>query len=314
MSTIITLTLNPSVDVFLAVSEVVADRKLRSARPIYEPAGGGIRVSRAIRHLNGTSLALFTSGGTTGITLAELLRRQSIDSVGISIAEETRQNVNVTATASGKEYRFLVPGPSLGIDEWQHALRVIGAVSPRPKYVVASGSLPSGAPADFYARVARLATKNDFRLIVDTTGEPLRHALGAGTYLIKPNVRELEYISGERVIGIDHAETVARTLIARSSVEVIVVSLGTEGALVVERGGVTRINAPDVPVVSRIGAGASMVGGMTLALSRGWNLVESVRYGVAAGSAATMMQGHQLCRYEDTERLYQEVGARVAVV
>src|SRR5690348_709509 len=118
MSTIVTLTMNPALDVFLEVPRVEPELKMRTSRPIYRAGGGGINVSRAIRHLGGRSIALFPAGGATGDMIVTLLRRESIEVDFIRIAEPTREDINVTERSTGREYRFIVPGPELGIDDW----------------------------------------------------------------------------------------------------------------------------------------------------------------------------------------------------
>lgn len=301
-ATILTLTMNPALDIFFEVPRMEPHRKLRTSRPTCRAGGGGINVSRAIRHLRGTSVALFPSGGSTGEQLAALLQRESIATNCVRIADTTREDINVSETSTGREYRFVTPGPELSIDEWQHCLRAIKSVAPRPDYVVASGSLPPGVPVDFFARLAGLALQEGFRLIVDTSGEALRHAAVKGTFLLKPNVRELAATAGtEPGSGI---EEMARMLVEKNGVEAVVVSAGAGGAVLVGRQKTLRIPAPVVPTVSRIGAGDSMVAGIVLALARGKALDDAVRFGVAAGTAAVMTQGHDLCSYDDTERLF----------
>lgn len=296
--------MNPALDMFIEVAKVEPDHKLRASRPACRAGGGGINVSRAIKHLRGTSVALFPSGGSTGEMIATLLQRESIATNCVRVADPTRESINVTETSTAREFRFIVPGPDLDIDEWQHCLQALKSISPRPDYVVASGSLPPGVPVDFFARLARLAIEMRFRLIVDTSGEPLQHAAAKGTFLLKLSLRELAAIAGAAVIGSNGIEEVARLLVERDGVDAVVVSAGAAGAILVDRHHTLRIAAPVVPIVSRIGAGDSMVGGITVALARGDSLEDSVRYGVAAGTAAVMTTGHRLCTYEDTERLF----------
>lgn len=301
---ILTLTMNPALDLFLEVPRVEPDRKLRTLRPTYRAGGGGINVSRAISHLRGRSIALFPAGGATGEMITTLLERESIETICVRIADPTRENVNVTETSSGREYRFILPGPDLGVDEWQHCLRTIESMSPKPEYVVASGTLPPGVPVDFFARLAGVALRRGFRLIVDSSGEALRHAAVKGTYILKPNLRELSMTTGVEEISGEGITEVARLLVERNGVEAVVVSAGASGAILVDRHHVLRIGAPVVPIASRIGAGDSMVAGMVVALARGDCLDDAVRYGVAAGTAAVMTPGHRLCTLEETERLY----------
>lgn len=308
MPSILTLTMNPALDVFLESPHLNPNGKLRCAKPVYIPGGGGINVSRAIRRLGGESVALFPAGGAVGNRVIELLARESIATNVVRIAEETRENVNVLEEDTRLEYRFIVPGPQLGIEEWRHVLRAVHSLTPPPDYLVASGSLPPGTPVDFYARLATLCAERGIRLIVDTSGAPLRHAGGKGTFLIKPNVGELMLASGSDGLVSDGAVAVAATtLVDTGRSDVVVVSAAAGGAILVDRDGTRRIPAPVVPIGSRVGAGDSMVAGITTALARGWRLDDAVMFGVAAGSAAVMTQRHELCRLADTERLFLQV-------
>lgn len=307
MPHILTLTMNPALDVFLETPRLTPDVKLRCTAPIYLPGGGGINVSRAIHRLGGNSIALFPAGGAVGNRLVELLTRESIAMNVVHIAEETREDVNVIEAETGLEYRFVVPGPQLGIDEWKYLLAAVRSVKPHPDYVVASGTLPPGVPVDFYGRLAALCDELGMRLIVDTSGEALRHTGGKGTFLMKPNVDELMVAAGNGEPSDAAVAKAAQALVDAGRSEVVVVSAGSGGAIVADSHGARHIAAPVVPIGSRVGAGDSMVAGIAAALATGSNVDDAVMYGVAAGSAAVMTRRHELCRLDDTTRLYNEL-------
>ena len=177
---IVTLTMNPAVDLSAAVDRVVADRKLRCGEPVREAGGGGINVARAVRRLGGEALALFPAGGPAGDLLKELLFGEGVPFVAIRTDGWTRENVNVSERETGKQFRFVLPGPSLEAAEWERCLETLSELEPFPRLLVVSGSLPPGVPPDFYARVARLVRSAGSRMILDTSGEPLRLAAQAG--------------------------------------------------------------------------------------------------------------------------------------
>ncbi|HEX9160178.1 MAG TPA: 1-phosphofructokinase family hexose kinase [Thermoanaerobaculia bacterium] len=306
MKTIVTLTMNPALNMFLEVPRVVAGRKLRCETPVYGAGGGGISVSRAIRRLGGTSTAIFPAGGATGDLLIDLLRRETIPVNAVHVTEPTRQDVSVLERATGNDFRFFVPGPDLAANEWEQCLRAVRSLDPVPDIVVASGTLPPCVPVDFYGRVAAIARDIGFKLIVDTSGEPLRYAAAEGTYLLKPNVAEVALITGG-AISQTIIEAAARAIVATFRAHAVVISAGPAGAMLVDGRGLRRIAAPVVPVASKAGAGDSMVAGIAVALARGWDLDNAVEFGVAAGSAAVMATGHQLCRREDAEMLFERM-------
>jgi 6-phosphofructokinase 2 len=307
---IATLTMNPAIDKSSAVEQVVAEWKLRCDPPGYEPGGGGLNVSRAIHKLGGDSLAAYTAGGLSGKMLANLLDGEGLKHQTIAIDGLTRESLTILEKSTGQQYRFGMPGPTLQEAEWQRCLEAISELLPQVDYLVASGSLPPGAPLDFYGRIARLAKEHRTRLIVDTSGEALRLAVAEGVFLIKPNLREFAELTGQELQDELQKERLAQELVANQKSEVVVVSLGAAGVLVATAEGAERVRAPLVPIKSKVGAGDSTVAGMVFALSRGQSWREAVRFGVAAGAAAVMTPGTELCRREDTERLYEQIMQR----
>lgn len=310
MKVIATLTMSPTIDVNTSIDYVVAERKLRCGPPSYEPGGGGINVSRAIRKLGGESVSLYTSGGPTGQMLETLLDQEALNHRPIPMKDWIRQNLIVMEESTNRQFRFGMPGPNLEDQEWKRCLDEFSALDPKPDYIVASGSLPAGMPQDFYARLARLAKELSSRIIVDTSGEALRLAVREGVYLIKPNLRELGEITGEKFEDEAQQEALASELVRSGQSEVVVVSLGAAGALLASSEGIERIQSPTVPIRSKVGAGDSMVAGIVLSLARGMSAREAVLFGVASGTAAVMTPGTELCRREDTEKLYERMISR----
>ena len=305
MQRIITLTMNPTIDKSTTVDNVLAERKLRCQAPSFEPGGGGINVSRAIMKLGGTSLAVYAAGGPPGDMLVELLEQEGLEHDRINIEGWTRENLTVYEETSAQQFRFGMPGPEMRQEEWGRCLEKLRNVDPKPVYLVASGSLPPGVPEDFYGRVAAIARRDGARFVVDTSGGALAKAVEEGVFLVKPNLRELSHLAGREIENEAHQEDVAREIIEKEKSEVVIISLGAAGALLVTQEGSRRFRAPTVPIKSKVGAGDSMVGGIVLALAQGESLQGAVRMGVAAGAAAVMTPGTELCRKEDTERLYR---------
>jgi 6-phosphofructokinase 2 len=169
---------------------------------------------------------------------------------------------------------------------------------------VASGSLPPGVPEDFFARLALIAKQVNAKLVVDTSGKALQEAVKVGVFLIKPNLGELSNLYGKETLTPEELPLAARSIINQGGCEMMVISMGGAGAMLVTKEAQYIIKPPPVTVKSTVGAGDSMVGAMVLALSEGFLLEDVLRYGVAAGTAATMNYGTELCKKEDTERLF----------
>lgn len=302
---IVTLTMNPAIDKSSSVGNVVAERKLYCTAPRFEPGGGGINVCRAIKKLGGEALALYPSGGPTGQMLQFLFDQEGLTHRPVPVKGWSRESLSVLEESTGQQYRFGMPGPELSDVEWRQCLDELLNIKPTPDYIVASGSLPPGVPPDFYAQVVRMGKDMNAKVIVDATGEALSLALKEGVFLIKPNIREFRDLVGQDVKEESQIKVAARTFVENGQSEVVVISLGASGALMVSKDVVEHIVPPAVPIISKVGAGDSTVAGIVLSLSLGWTLKEAVRFGIAAGAAAVMTPGTELCRKEDTERLYQ---------
>lgn len=307
MQTVVTLTMNPALDKSASVSHVAPEIKMRCYDVAYDPGGGGINVSRAVMNMGGASTAVFPIGGGNGDLLLSLVEEQGVSARTVPVSGMTRDNFTAFDEASGMQFRFNAPGAAMSDDESASVLALIEGLS--PAYLVASGSLPPGVPDDFYTQVAELAKSMGARLVLDTSGDPLRASLkSGGIYLLKPNMRELEQLYGDRIANEQEQEAAAMRLVTEGIAELVAVSLGAAGVLYATAdNGVGRMRAPTVPIRSKVGAGDSMVAGMVYALANDMPTLEAIRYGVAAGSAAVMTDGTQLCRGEDVKRLYAKL-------
>jgi 6-phosphofructokinase 2 len=308
MQKIITVTMNPAVDKSAAVPDVVAERKLRCVDPRREPGGGGINVARAIRKLEGEATAIYPAGGPTGEILTDLLEVERIASERVDVEAWTRENLTIFEESTERQYRFGMPGARIQEADWRACLtRIEGADA--PDYVVASGSLPPGVPEDFYAQASRTAKRTGARFVLDASGAALREAASEGVFLLKPNAREFGELVGETVESEEQQEKLARGLIERGSCEVLVLSLGAAGVLLATRDRLERVRSPSVRIRSKVGAGDSMLAAIVLGLARGQNVRGAVCFGVAAGAAAVMTPGTELCRREDVHRLHARLMA-----
>ncbi len=307
MASIATLTLNPAIDKSATVDRVVPDDKLRCENPIREPGGGGINVARAVDQLGGDAHALYTSGGPIGTILERLLDDIHLHHTPLPVEDDTREHLIVSETTSDRQYRLGMPGPELTQNELTECLDTLRALDPSPDYLVASGSLPPGLPDTAYTRIADVARELNARALLDTSGPALQEAVDAGWYLLKPNLRELEQLSGTVLKNNEQRTEAARAFIDRGWCEVMVLSMGASGALLVTPDRADHIHSPAVLIQSRVGAGDSMVGGLTLALAREHDLKAAAQFGVAAGAAAVMTPGTELCQRADTETLFDRI-------
>jgi 6-phosphofructokinase 2 len=304
---IVTLTINPAIDIFVNVDRVEPIHKLRCSPPKREPGGGGINVARVAHRLGADVSAIYPIGGQIGRLLQRLVEREDIASLVTPSHVETRENFTAYDERTGEQYRFVLPGSRLHRAEWEAVLDKLAALAAPPKYVVASGSVPPGAPDDFFARVARHAKSLGARSVIDTSGAALAAALDEGVTVIKPNLIELmEFVAAP--LDTDELRIAAcRQLAANGRAEIVALTLGEQGALLVTADRAWRALPLAIEAVSTVGAGDSFLGGLVAALASDKPLEQAFRVAVAAASAAIMMPGTGLCQPQDVERLLPEV-------
>jgi 6-phosphofructokinase 2 len=300
---ILTVTLNPCIDKSSTVEKIKPESKLRCTEVVNEPGGGGINVSKALKKLEAPSVALFPAGGHNGNMLCSLLKEEGILFHAVDTKVETRENWIVLENSTVNQYRFTFPGREVLEETIKTLVDQIRSFT--PEYVIASGSLPPGLPDYFYGLIVKNAAAVGAKCIVDTSGPALQALKGKHAYMIKPNIGELCKMLN--VEWLDKAEVpdAAQQAIMDGFAELIAVSMGAEGAWIVSKDERYFATAPKVEKRSTVGAGDSMVAGMTYMLQQNKSLKEIISFGVACGSAATMNEGTQLFKKEDAEHLFQ---------
>lgn len=305
MPDILTITLNPTVDISTTVPGVAAGLKLRCAFPTVDPGGGGINVSRAIRHLGGTSIAFVAFSGATGQRLAKMLADEGITTTAFAGPGETRQSFAVTDTTSGQQYRFVMPGPEWPQQTVTAVLPAIQIAAPKAGIVIASGSQPPGVPPGFLANLVNELQQNPGTVIVDTSGPSLRYLVEApvGVNVLRMDAAEAEDLAGHALPSRAETAAFADRLVRSGVANLVLVARGADGTTLVTKDEKLHCARAVEKVVSAVGAGDSFVGGFALALARGAANTEALRHATAAASAAVLTEATQLCTREDAERL-----------
>lgn len=307
MTRIVTVTLNPAVDVSTAVEQVTDTRKLRCDAALKHPGGGGINVARVVARLGGDCIALYLAGGPLGQELRGLVDAQGVRGLCVEIAGETRESFTVYEKSTGRQFRFVLPGPAIAESEWQGCAERLSTLAQSANYIVLSGSLPPGVPVDIYAAFAHMAHAKGARVVLDSSGPALRAALEAGVFVVKPSLGELCELAGRPLASEAEWRAAALEIVRNGQAQVVVLTLGSLGALLVSGHAVWRAPALPVPVVSAIGAGDCLVGALVWALDRNFPLAEAFRHGLAAATASLASTGTGLCKAEDIERLCRDI-------
>lgn len=307
MAHVLTITMNPAIDVSTSVDRVMPTRKLRCTAARRDAGGGGINVARVASRLGADVTALYPVGGSVGQLLRRMVDAEHIRSVPIPVQEETREDFTALETATGNQFRFVLSGPRLSGKEWQNCLEAFVSIPQKPDFVAVSGSLPPGVPEDFYARVAEIARGWAVPVALDTSGSPLKAAVDHGVDLVKPNLRELRELTGKPLVDPAGWIEACGSLVTAGKARAVALTLGHRGALLVTRDGAWRAEPLAIKPASTVGAGDSFLGAMVWALASGRPLNEAFRYGVAAGSAALLAPGTELCHARDVHDLLNRV-------
>ena len=309
---IVTLCMNPALDITTSTEVVRPTDKLRCAAARYDPGGGGINVAHVAQVLGAAATAVFPAGGPAGELVDKLLVAAGLTTHRITIGGSTRESFTIDELSTERQYRFVLPGPELTLSEQTDCLLQLRRAAASAAIVVASGTLPPGVPEDFYQQVANVCADLGAIFLLDSSGGGLTH-VNSGVFLIKPSLRELREAVGRALTTDSEQLEAAREIIQRGAARYVLVSRGAEGALLASRDGGQLFAPVPVPPGSGVGAGDAMVAGVAVGLTRGWPLTKAVRLGIAAGAAMLLTPGTAPCTREDTERLFEQTEVPVDI-
>lgn len=301
---IVTLTLNPALDMATTAPRVLAGPKLRCAAPRVDPGGGGLNVSRAIHVLGGESLAIAALGGATGSQIEGLLKAEGLELCTFPAPGETRQSLAVTDESTGEQYRFVMPGPTWSDKEVMKALIAIEMAVPTNCILVVSGSQPVGFHDAFIMELAKILA-GKAQIVADISGGPLKRISSekAGLSVLRMDAEEAETLAGARLESREDSADFAATLVSMGVADLVIMARGADGSVMASAKDRWFCEAAKVPVKSKVGAGDSFVAGFVLATVRGLDPPDALAFGMAAASAAVMTPATELCRRADAEAL-----------
>jgi 6-phosphofructokinase 2 len=310
---ILTLSLNPTIDVSSEAEVVRPTHKTRTENETFEPGGGGINVARVVRELGAEVEAVCLAGGASGMLLDELLARIDLPRRMIHTGGNTRIALMVFERSTGLEYRFIPSGPRIAANEIDACLAAIRDAD--FDCLVASGSVPAGCEPDILARVGAIAAERGVPFVLDSSNAGLTETVGrTPIHLVKPSLNEFQAYVGRKLSGAAEVGAAALTLVGEGKADIIAVTLGMDGAVIASRDGAIRVVAPKVETRSAVGAGDSFVAGMTVALLEGRSIEDAALLGTAAGAAAALNPGTGVCALADILRLYEALREDTACI
>jgi 6-phosphofructokinase 2 len=313
MKRILTITLNPALDLTTTVPALVSDRKMRCTPPRIEPGGGGVNVSRAISKLGRSSIPFVAIGGGVGDELRSRLQAEGIDGIWFDTGAPTRQSFAVHDATAAVQYRFVLPGSPWSSQTWQSGLETLTSLLQPDDLIVISGSLPPGVPKHAHRTIAELARYDGQHIIVDTSGEPLATLAGGSPSrvdtIVMDETEALSLIQEERM-EVSSTIKLAREIVERRNARFVIVTLGARGAVAIKDDEAWRVTPPPVEVASKVGAGDSFVAGLAIGLAEGQPVANAITLAMGAAASAVTTPASQLCTREGAEKYTRHVRVR----
>lgn len=306
-SPVLTVTLNPAIDLHLAVEEWPREDMARAAEVRRAAGGKGVNVARVLGELGVAAEAFCLVGDTPdSAVFLSLLAGLPFTAAPFEIPGALRTNVTLTRLRDGRRLKVNQPGPTLTPALWRRVETAIGALLPGRRWLVLSGALPPGAPADAYARLARLAHRQHVAVALDCAGPALLAALPQRPDLIKPNREELSDTLGAPCRSRRAITAAARDLQRRGAGWVIVSGGGAE-CLAFTDAEAFRAQPPAIKAGNPMGGGDSLLAGFLAGIISGQPFPEALRLGLAAGAATAARPNTLFCTRAGVMKLKSQV-------
>ena len=278
---ILTLTLNPAVDINYKLDNLKLDGVTRCSDVTKTAGGKGLNVSRVISLAGEDVCATGFLGGSNGELITKQLKEQGLTNQFVEISGATRNCIALLH--NNQQTEVLETGPTITNPEQNKFIDQFQELVTNCEIIAASGSLPAGVPADFYAQLIEIANQNNKKFILDTSGQALEEALAAKPYLIKPNQEELENLFNQQLTKQSELITALEEL-QKYKIPVIAVSLGAEGLLAIAKDKIYKIMPPQIKLSNPVGSGDATIAGFAVALKRGWKIKKALKYGCTLGT------------------------------
>ena len=295
---ILTVTLNAAVDKTYTVENFRIDRVHRPTSWRVVPGGKGINVARVYRELGDEATATGFAGGHNGEYILDGMNAEGLRSDFVRTAGESRVCIAILDPTKRTQTELNEVGPEISDEEVQRLKLKYESLVQGMKYVILSGSIPPGVPDNIYRELIDIARHYGVPCVLDTSGQPLVEGLQAKPLMAKPNVHELSAIGGRQLATIEETAEAAYEL-RNQGIDIMVVTLGRDGALAVTSDGLWRAKPPEIPFVSAVGSGDALVAAFVHVIGTGGAVPEALKLGAAAGAANAMTFGAGFCKKED---------------
>jgi 1-phosphofructokinase family hexose kinase len=297
---------NPAIDRTYYVSNFVAGKVYRPQKRRAAAGGKGINVARAVKALGGESKCAGFLGGRAGQDILKQLEQEALNNAWTQIDGETRTCILIADPTTGAATVLNEPGPAVSPDDWDHLRADLLREARKASHVCFSGSLPPGPPVSTFTGLLRTLCEAGHQVWVDTSGEALHAAIQARVSGIKVNGDEAGTVLGKAVISVENAVEAAHVISSITGGQVVL-TLGGDGAVLVNQTGAWSAQPPAIQVINNVGSGDSVFAGLMLALAQGLPHEEALRRGVAAGTANAAAEGGGFFTKEDYEQILAKI-------
>ncbi len=303
---IATVTLNPALDRSVYLDKLRPNDTNRIVKVETDIGGKGINASRVLRELGSDTMCLGFVGGKIGRFIAHELGHEGIETDFVHVTHETRMNIGIQEASGSPPTMLDEAGPAVTDAELTELYGKVRVAASKSSMVIFGGSLPPGLPSDIYCTLVGLAQAEGAQAILDADGEPMRLGMEAEPYMIKPNRDEVKRLIGVEIKSLDDAVKAVNTLM-ETGVQLVVISMGADGAVAGLGQDIWHAVPPKVEVVSTIGSGDSMVAGIAHTIANCGTLAEALKWGSAAGAATAMTNGAEIGRHDRIVELLDQV-------
>lgn len=303
---IVTVTLNPAVDKTIYIRGLRVGEVNKVEYSVIDPGGKGVNVSKAVVEFGCDTIALGFLGGENGEYIRQALKDLGIEEKFTKVSKNTRTNIKVVDLSTGDTTDLNEVGNEVSLEELKDFFNIFKEVIREGDIVILSGSVPKGVNNNIYRLLTEYGNKTGCKVILDVSGQLLKEGIKGRPYMIKPNLRELEELLD---INLDTKEKIVNACrdIIKEGVELVCVSMGSEGALLIAEDFVLYGKVPEVEVKSTVGAGDSLVAGFAAGLSKGFTIEKAFKQGIAASIVSVTKEGTKVPTYKEVQNVIDKI-------
>jgi tagatose 6-phosphate kinase len=303
---ILVICLNPALQRTLWFNKFDHGEVNRASRKALSAGGKGVHVARIITALGENATLLTVLGGHAGESIKKYLERDHISYKAVSVNSETRNCTTILDCNSNKQTEVVEEGDRITKSESEAVVRAFQHLLKKSRFLVISGTALPGFAKTIYQKFVRMARQEGVQTLIDATGDLLKQSLRGNPFLVKPNWKEMETLVQEKIRNIKTMKESMKE-IHREGADSVLVTTESSSAILFHEARFYRIDPPQVKVVNFIGSGDGVAAGISVGMVRGLSLIESIRLGIACGTANCKTPVAGVVRPNDVQSMVSKV-------